>query len=72
MPYNPTVWARRIVDHPHRYTLTLVAGDTYDIEAAHGAVIQAGTPLSEANLTNVETQYAEAKRAARKISLFGV
>ncbi len=33
--------------------------------------ILAATP-GEANLTNVETQYAEAKRAARKISLFGV
>ena len=59
-PYVPTNWQKRIIEFPDRYTLTDLGGGLFTIAPSPGTVIQAGTPLTEDALNNLETQYDEA------------
>jgi len=60
MGYTPTDWKKRIVDTPDKYTLVDLGGGLFTITPSEGAVTQEGTPLTEANLNHLETQYDEA------------
>ncbi len=59
MTYNPTTWQDRVVQNPNTYTETTNADGTITLTPAPGTVTQQGTPLSAANLNNLETQYQE-------------
>ncbi len=43
-------WKDRVTATPHRYKLTEVGANTYDLEAVPGAVSEAGTPVNATNL----------------------
>ena len=60
MGYTPTEWLRRISQFPDRYTLVDLGGGLFTIMPSEGNVTQEGTPLSEAALNHLETQYDEA------------
>lgn len=45
-----SAWKDRVTATPHRYKLTEVATDTYDLEAVPGAISEAGTPVNAENL----------------------
>jgi len=60
MGYTPTDWKKRIVDTPDKYTLVDLGGGLFTITPSEGNVTQEGTPLTEANLNHLETQYDEA------------
>ena len=46
-------WKDRVTATPHRYQLTEVAPDTYDLKAVPGAVSEAGTPVTAANMNRL-------------------
>ena len=60
MEYTPTEWLRRISQFPDRYALVDLGGGLFTITPSEGNIIQEGTPLSEAALNNLETQYDKA------------
>ena len=60
MTYTPTTWQDRVVESPNTYTETQNADGTITLTPAPGTVTQQGTPLSAANLNNLETQYNSA------------
>ena len=43
-------WKDRVKSTTHRYKLTEVAADTYDLTAVPGAIGEAGTPVNAENL----------------------
>jgi hypothetical protein len=47
-------WKDRLVEFPKRYTLTLVTGSTYDIEAAPGTVTEAGTYVTAERMNKIQ------------------
>ena len=47
-------WKDRLVQYPKRYTLTLVTGSTYDIDAAPGTVTEAGTYVTAARMNEIQ------------------
>ena len=51
----------RVVQHPHRYQLVPVAGesDTYDIIAKPGTITEAGTPINRALLMAMQGFYGQ-------------
>ena len=60
MGYTKTDWLKRISQFPDRYTLVDLGGGLFTITPSEGNVTQEGTPLSEAALNNLETQYDKA------------
>ena len=46
-------WKDRVTETPHRYKLTEVSADTYDLEAVPGAIGEAGTPVNAENLNKL-------------------
>ena len=46
-------WKDRVTSTPHRYKLTEVSADTYDLTAVPGAIGEAGTPVNAANLNKL-------------------
>jgi hypothetical protein len=50
-------WKDRIVEHPRRYQLVPVAGETdvYDLVAVTGEVTEVGTPVNALNMNGIET-----------------
>ena len=56
MAYNPTEWKDEVVQHPRRIRLTPVMGesDVYDYDREKGTITEEGTPVTAANLNNVE------------------
>lgn len=60
MSYTPTTWQDNIVPYPNRYTLTNNADGTVTLTPDFGTPTQAGTPVSAANMNNLETQYEDA------------
>ena len=43
-------WKDRVTSTPHRYKLTEVSADTYDLEAVPGSISEAGTPVNAEHL----------------------
>lgn len=64
MAYSKTTWTKRIVQYPDRYAVSDLGGGISEITPSPGSVTQAGTPITEAALNNLETQYDEAVAAA--------
>lgn len=60
MPYTPTPWKDRAVDKPLTYTLQTNADGTTTLIPAEGTISEVGTPLTAANLNNLERQYEQA------------
>lgn len=64
MAYSKRVWYDRDSEYPNRRTLTNVndATDvkTYDISRAEGNVTTDGTPLTSANMNDLETRISSA------------
>lgn len=54
MAYEKTIWTDHIVEQPNRYKQTANGDGTINLERQPGSVIQAGTPLSAANLNRIE------------------
>ncbi len=46
-------WKDRVTSTPHRYKLTEVSADTYDLEAVPGTIGEAGTPVNAENLNKL-------------------
>ncbi|NCB75157.1 MAG: hypothetical protein EOM51_10505, partial [Clostridia bacterium] len=46
-------WKDRVTSTPHRYKLTEVSADTYDLEAVPGSISEAGTPVNAENLNEL-------------------
>jgi hypothetical protein len=58
MTYTKTVWTDRQVTTPMRFSQALVSGTTYDLTPVEGAIVQSGTPLTAANMNNIENGIA--------------
>lgn len=59
MPYSKTVWADRVVERPMTFTLQNNGDGTTTLISAEGTILDAGTPITSANLNKLETQYEE-------------
>ena len=46
-------WKDRVTSTPHRYKLTEVSADTYDLTAVPGAIGEVGTPVNAENLNKL-------------------
>ena len=46
-------WKDRVTSTPHRYKLTEVSADTYDLEAVPGSISEAGIPVNAENLNRL-------------------
>ncbi len=46
-------WKDRVTSTPHRYKLTEVSADTYDLEAVPGSISEAGIPVNAENLNKL-------------------
>ncbi|MCP8969730.1 tail fiber domain-containing protein [Ectobacillus ponti] len=60
MPYQKTTWADRQVSRPLTFTMTNNADGTVTLTPAEGTIIASGTPITAANLNNMETGIANA------------
>lgn len=64
MAYNQTTWYDRDSEYPNRRTLVNVNDETdvktYDISRAEGTVTTQGTPLTAANMNDLESRIASA------------
>ncbi len=67
MVYNKTTWSDRIVDKPLTYTFQTNADGTTTLIPAEGTIVQSGTPITAAELNNLETQYDEAVASAASL-----
>lgn len=64
MPYTKTTWTDRQVQRPLTFTQTTNADGSITLAPAEGTVTQAGTPITAAELNNLETQYDSAVAVA--------
>jgi hypothetical protein len=62
MVYVKTVWSDRVVEKPMTYTQVTNQDGTITLSPAEGAITAAGTPLTAANLNNMENGIANAVR----------
>ncbi len=62
MVYVKTVWSDRVVEKPMTYTQVTNQDGTITLSPAEGAITSAGTPLTAANLNNMENGIANAVR----------
>lgn len=60
MPYTKTSWLDRQVQKPLTFNQTTNADGTITLTPAEGTITQSGTPITSANLNNLETQYDNA------------
>jgi hypothetical protein len=68
MAYTKTTWRDRQVQFPLRFQQA-VSGSQVTLTPDEGTVIQAGTPLTAANLNNLESQYDQAVAWAKSFGL---
>jgi hypothetical protein len=60
MAYNKTNWTDRQVQKPMTFIMVTNADGTITLQPAEGTIIQSGTPITAANMNNIETQYDQA------------
>lgn len=58
MTYNKTTWADRQVQNPMTFTASGAVAGTVTLTPNEGTIIQAGTPITSANLNNLENGVA--------------
>lgn len=63
MAYTPTVWKDRVVEKPRTYTIVNNPDGTVTLTPAPGTVIEAGTPVSAAEMNKLAGQYEKALEA---------
>lgn len=56
MAYNPTIWTNREVEKPRTYIIIDNPDGTKTLVPAEGTVTEPGTPITAANMNNIESQ----------------